>query len=392
MNEISNTERIKLIEKAADSTDEGIVISDATQSHNPIIYANAGFYELTGYSESEVLGNNCRFLQGEGTDSDALHVIRDAIAAGESCRVELLNYRKDGSQFWNRLTINPIYDDNGNVVNHVGIQSDISELRKTQKKLEDANYELSKFHREVTEELEQARRAQQFILPRQLPQSPYYRISSKFVPLTQIGGDFFDVFHVDDDRLGLLIADVTGHGIPAALLTFMSSTTFKDVAPGNPSPADVLKKVNDRLHNRMPDGTFVTMYYAIYNTKTRELAYAQAGHPPALVLGKEPGDIRMLKTAGSLVGIFPEALVQFIEDRMVLKPGEKLVLFTDAITESFTPRDEEFKTDHLADFLNMRHGQQLQTVLDDIYTNGLVYNGKGYYQDDATLLGLEVMR
>jgi PAS domain S-box-containing protein len=176
---------LKLVADATNEAVEGIVISDAALPDNPIIYANAGFERLTGYSRVEILGKNCRFLQGEKTDPRTVEKIRQSIDKGVECRVDILNYRKDGSHFWNRLSITPLRNEAGQVINYVGVQFDITELKETRARLEEANIKLEKFHREMNAELDQAKRAQDAILPPRLPRSEYIEIVAKFVPLSQ---------------------------------------------------------------------------------------------------------------------------------------------------------------------------------------------------------------
>lgn len=120
-------ESVKLRDQALTASSVGIVIADARLPDMPLIYVNPAFEQITGYSAAEVLGSNCRFLQGKKTSQPAVSLLRAAIKTGEHCTVTLLNYRKDGTPFWNELTISPIYDDNNTLTHFVGIQSDISD-------------------------------------------------------------------------------------------------------------------------------------------------------------------------------------------------------------------------------------------------------------------------
>ena len=112
---------------AMESAQNGIMIADALAEDLPIVYTNPGFLELTGYASEDVLGRNCRFLQGEDTDSSAVKIVRDALKAGKPCHVTLKNYRKDGSSFWNDLQVTPVLDAAGKLVNFIGVQNDITE-------------------------------------------------------------------------------------------------------------------------------------------------------------------------------------------------------------------------------------------------------------------------
>jgi PAS domain S-box-containing protein len=122
--------------QAIDEAPIGISISDPAQADNPMIYVNDAFVELTGYSREDALGANCRFLQGENTDPDRVARIREALDNEEPVAVELRNYRKDGTEFWNHLEIAPVRDDSGEVVNYIGFQQDITERKERQQQLE----------------------------------------------------------------------------------------------------------------------------------------------------------------------------------------------------------------------------------------------------------------
>ena len=120
---------------AMDEAPVGITIADVTQPDDPLVYVNDGYQRITGYAASEALGRNCRFLQGEATDEASTETIRNALAAGESTTVTLRNYRKDGTPFWNRLSLAPITDDAGELTHYVGFQEDITEPVETQREL-----------------------------------------------------------------------------------------------------------------------------------------------------------------------------------------------------------------------------------------------------------------
>jgi two-component system, cell cycle sensor histidine kinase and response regulator CckA len=126
---------LRLRERAIQAVSQGILITDANRPDNPIIYASTGFEKLTGYTAAEVIGRNCRFLQGKDTDQASVSHLREALREGGPCTVEILNYRKDGSPFWNALSVSPVLDDGGNVSHFVGVQSDVTERRKLEVQL-----------------------------------------------------------------------------------------------------------------------------------------------------------------------------------------------------------------------------------------------------------------
>ena len=127
---------LQLLQQAIDNANIGITLSDPSQADNPIIYANDAYEELTGYTTTEILGQNCRCLQGENTDETRVAALREAIDNEEPITVELRNYRKDGTEFWNRLTVTPIYDDDGTLTRYLGTQQDVTERTESRQELQ----------------------------------------------------------------------------------------------------------------------------------------------------------------------------------------------------------------------------------------------------------------
>jgi len=384
-------EAAELLNRAANSSSEGITISSMTEPDQPLVYVNDGFVRMTGYSSDEAVGRNCRFLQGPSTDPSTVNMIRNAIDNGEPCTVELLNYRKDGSKFWNRLSITPIKDTLGKITHNVGSQSDITELRETRARLELANTDLERFHLRITGELEQARRAQEFLLPAHLPLSAKIQFASKFVPMTEVGGDFYDILELSAGVFGILIADVTGHGIPAALMIFMSSTAFKNTAPRHLSTSDAIFQTNERLVGKMPNDAFVTMFYLIYDSNSGTLRFTQAGHPDGFVLRPNTDEVIRISTGGTLVGVFSGSMVAFPEEKIQLQKGDKVILYTDAISETLISANQSANVDPLEEYLLKHIELPLAQLFDGLYQFGLKAIAADKYADDFTLVGFEVI-
>jgi len=127
-----------LRDRALTAATQGVVITDAQAGDNPVIYATPAFEELTGYSSDEMRGRNCRILQGEDTDPAEVDKVRRALADGHGCEVELINYRKNGESFWNRVMISPVFDDSGTLTHYVGVQTDVTERRKLERQVSQA--------------------------------------------------------------------------------------------------------------------------------------------------------------------------------------------------------------------------------------------------------------
>jgi PAS domain S-box-containing protein len=382
-----------LLERAVDATAEGITISDARQPDNPVIYSNAGFERLTGYAAHEVVGRNCRFLQGPGSDPEAVHTIRQAIQDGSECAVELLNYRKDGTPFWNRLSITPLRDTEGRITHFAGIQSDITSLRETQERLQAANRKLVQFERRVTRDLRQARDAQFALLPQAMPRDERLAFAHKYVPMIEIGGDFYDVIELDKGVYGILVADVTGHGIHAALLAFMSALSFKNAAPGRFSTRDVLEQVNEQLVGKLHRGNFVAMLYAIVDANRGTLTYTQAGVPPALLVhggrARDAG-VDHLEAKSPMLGLFKG--VSFAQETVSIEPGDKVLFYTDAVSEAMRADGTMLGVEGLSAFLALHSQFEIEALVEQVYAYGQTFSGQAQYEDDFSMVGLELLR
>ncbi|MDZ4834918.1 MAG: ATP-binding protein [Candidatus Melainabacteria bacterium] len=139
-------DKFTILERAITSARNGIVITDPNQEDNPITYVNPSFLELTGYSQDEVINHNCRFLQGNDRDQEGLRELRKAIQQGTAITVVLRNYRKDNSLFWNELTVSPVHDESGRLINFIGIQNDITARTEAEKRI-------SEFYSKISHEL-----------------------------------------------------------------------------------------------------------------------------------------------------------------------------------------------------------------------------------------------
>jgi diguanylate cyclase (GGDEF)-like protein/PAS domain S-box-containing protein len=135
-------QELRLLYRAVAASSNGITISDSKPPDDPLIYVNRSFELMTGYSSEEVLGRNCRFLQGDDRNQPALLEVRTALREGRDCEVLLRNYRKDGALFWNELRLSPVHDDRGRLVNFIGVQNDVTERKRAEEGIRRARAEL----------------------------------------------------------------------------------------------------------------------------------------------------------------------------------------------------------------------------------------------------------
>ena len=203
------------------------------------------------------------------------------------------------------------------------------------------------------------------------------------IPAREIGGDYYDFLHFPDGRLGLILADVSGKGVPAALLMANLQALFR--SQQIPNVREILRNVNRHFYKSTQPSHYATAFFAIYDPPTRQLSYANCGHPAALVV---PG-VRMLETTATVVGIIGDAFDVEVET-ITLSRGDTLLVFTDGITEAGIDRGEEFGQARIEKLLEGLHTSPLAAMLSTIARAAEEYS-RGDHGDDMTLAGLRVL-
>jgi sigma-B regulation protein RsbU (phosphoserine phosphatase) len=208
-----------------------------------------------------------------------------------------------------------------------------------------------------------------------------------YAPLDPLGGDLYGFARPDDDHLGVLIADASGHGIPAAMVAIMTRLAFAQAARTNPHPGEVLAEMNHRLLD-LADERFVTAFYGVLDRKTRRFAYANAGHPFPFWYSARTKAVAELPARGFLLGVMPEEV--YTERVVELEPGDRLVLFTDGVADCRDELGETFGQDRVRDLLpNLAAGTASQIT--EGYVRELnAFRGTAKPQDDETLVVAEM--
>ena len=188
-------------------------------------------------------------------------------------------------------------------------------------------------------ELNVASMMQQSILPNKFHHSDDYKLFGTMQPARNVGGDFFDVIGLADNKVGLAIADVSGKGVPAALFMMSSRTLLKGAAMRADGPGAALTEVNDVLNEDNDACMFVTMIYAVYDPTTGVLTYADGGHDPPLVIHSDGSSTRLPGTSGLALGVLPG--FDFLQHSHELSPGDTVILYTDGVTEAINTEEEQ---------------------------------------------------
>lgn len=372
-----------LKERALESTAEGVVISDCMQPGMPIIYVNKAFTAVTGYGYDEVVGHNCRFLQGADTDPAAKQSIRKALADECSCMVEILNYRKDGTSFWNRLSITPVRDDQGRTTHFVGIQSDITRRRQAEDSLRAANAQLNR-------DLQAAAEIQQAQLPKVLPDFDGYRYAWRFRPCQELAGDTLNILPLDDRHIVVYVLDVCGHGVRASLQSFSLNQDLRprQNGPDLLSPEEVLARLNVKYPVDMQTGMFFTILYGVLDTQSGDFAFSSAGHPGPILIRQEQAP-QIIETQSYPIGISPEA--DYSSKTIQLEAGDKLILYTDGVVEALNATDKPFGENRLIKNLLRNRNSTVEVTLEAVMKSLENWACHVKLRDDVSLVGLEAI-
>ncbi len=241
----------------------------------------------------------------------------------------------------------------------------------------------------LRQELGVAARMQESILPTDYPSDPRYEMHAWMTPARDVGGDFYDFFRLEDNRVGVVMADVSGKGVPAAFFMMVSRTLLKGTAIGEPDPAECLKEVNRLLVKENEESMFVTVFYAKFNPVTGVLSYANGGHNlPYLV--KSSGEVRQVQCEpGLLLGIvdpfdFPSGTVQ-------MEPGDSLFMYTDGVTEAMDKDGVEFGEEELVEVLSECGGDSAAVVSRHVIQAVQDHAGDAGQSDDITCLTLRYL-
>ena len=235
------------------------------------------------------------------------------------------------------------------------------------------------------QELERAREIQQSLLPKDIPQLPGFEIAAAWRPARIVGGDYFDVMRLGENRLAICIADVVGKGVSAALLMANVQATVRAFAHDSESPAGLCSRINSVLCGNIATEKFVTFFYGVLDAARRTLQYCDAGHPPPMLVSSD--SIRQLAVDGAVLGVFPTW--KYEDSTISLSPGDRLLLFTDGITEASGPDGREFGEDKIAALAKANRASSASELNSRVLTRASDFCG-GQFQDDATLLVIAV--
>ncbi|OGS34632.1 MAG: hypothetical protein A2293_02905 [Elusimicrobia bacterium RIFOXYB2_FULL_49_7] len=251
---------------------------------------------------------------------------------------------------------------------------------------EEAKAKLAEAYTGIKRDLGVAKKIQEALLPYRPPTVPGLLLQSYCRPAQEVGGDLIDFIKIDPARTGILIADVSGHGVPASLVAAMAKMSFYTHTANQLGSAQVMERVNRDLFHNLVMEYFVSALYTVYDATSGRLTYSRAGHPPALLLEKKTGRLRELSGSGFFLGMMKQGA--FEEKQIRLQPGDRLLFYTDGVLYLQGPRKAWFDLRALKAFFRETRNRPLRTVKACLVAEMARSSRKA--ADDATFILLEV--
>src|SRR5215213_5195376 len=305
--------------------------------------------------------------------------IEEQIAEGEKVVTRLIGSGTHDQQEFGEFTPRGVRITIEAIIIHRVVEGKIVEERNKadfspfwQQRLEQERIERER----VEQEIRVARTIQQASLPKEVPQLEGWQIYPLYRPAREVGGDFYDFFELKDGRLGIVVGDATGKGVPAALVMASARSMLRAVAQASDSPGDALRRVNDPLATDIPPNMFVTCFYAILDPESASLRYANAGHDLPY-LRRRGGDAEELRARGMPLGLMPG--MGYEEKEIVLQAGEATLFYSDGLVEAHHPKGEMFGFPRLRALI-AEHAQKQsleEALLGELYS----FVGEGWEQE-----------
>jgi len=236
----------------------------------------------------------------------------------------------------------------------------------------------------MAKDMQQAAVIQRRLLPEKSPVVPGLDIAGRMRPCRTVGGDYYDYLAFPDGRIGMLVGDVAGKGMPASLLMSSLQARVQVLFEDGDDLARKIGRLNKAVSSNCPDNRFITFFMGIVDPKTGEFVYTNAGHNPPVIV-RDSGEFETLQGAGGVIlGILPMAVYQ--EARTVLNPGDTLVLFTDGVTEAADPSDQEYGEERLAALVGSMKNRRSDEIVEAIQNAVIAFTQGAPPADDITVV------
>ncbi|MCP4728337.1 MAG: SpoIIE family protein phosphatase, partial [bacterium] len=244
----------------------------------------------------------------------------------------------------------------------------------------------------IHQELEIAKKVQMDLLPSSTPDYPYAEFETMCIPALEVGGDYFDFFPYDEKRLGLIIGDVSGKGVPAAFYMTLVKGILKTLVKSKQNPKDILSRLNQIFCENVPKNVFISAIYGVIDFEQRELTFSRAGHMPLILCRKKGGEFRQFTPKGMAIGL--DSSIKFdsyLEEKTIqIEEGDMFLFFTDGISEANNISGEEFGEERLADIIEKYSDASPKKIIKKIYKEVTDFQGEASRHDDITAVAVKI--
>ncbi|MBN2434176.1 MAG: PAS domain S-box protein [Spirochaetes bacterium] len=377
------------LNRVVEQSPSAVVVTGVT---GEIEYVNPKCCQITGYNVDELVGQNPRILKSGDKSVEFYRELWNTISSGGEWKGEFKNRAKDGRIFYEMASISPLRDEGGEIVNYIGVKEDITERKLAEIELTKREKELRKRNDKYVFELEQAQRLHRALMPKESPENEF--ISSVFLyrPMDEVGGDYFSFSEHMDGSTGLIVADVSGHGVSAALyLTLIKHISEKIVNRLWNMPDRVLEDINNELVSTM-ELNFVTLLYGCFTyypeSSCVSFHYANGGHTNSIVYFKNENQYELFNAKGTILGMFKEYQVE--SETLTLHSGDRLFFFTDGLIELWDSSKKMLGYDGLTEILKRNSDNSITALKKKIETEINLFCGGKPADDDILLVIIEI--
>ncbi|MBN1639182.1 MAG: PAS domain S-box protein [Ignavibacteriales bacterium] len=356
------------LEELFNSAPEAIVLHDNSDC---IVNVNKEFSRMFEYTKEEVIGKKINDIVASNEYKENARILSKMVLSGKPVEHETMRKRKNGDLFDVSILGAPIIS-NDKQMGVYAIYRDITEHKKAEET-----------RIRIQEEAKMARKIQMNFLPKSNPEVAGYDIAGSSIPALNVGGDYYDFIWIDENRLVVIIGDVSGNGLSAAMVMANLQATIRSQTSFEHNPQKCLERANKLLYQSIDSKTFISLFYGVLDIKTNLFQYANAGQdlPIKFSINKEP---TALTIHGVALGLIENSNYQ--NGETILEPGDTLILYTDGIIESMNEKREQFGKDRLLELVQQNTERASNKIVEDILSVAKAHCTIEELNDDMTIV------
>lgn len=361
-----------MLSNAIEQTADSVVITD---TKGIIEYVNPAFEDTTGFKKMEVIGQTLRIIKSGKHDKEFYRKLWNEILNGNTYKGIIFNKKKNGEHYISNQTITPIKDEFGNIINFVSVLRDITEMKKQQEQ---------EFQLQIAHELQQRFFNSNIFVPG-------FDIAGATFSAVKTGGDYFDFIFMQDGSIGIVIADVCGHGIGAALIMAETRAFLRIITKIELDPGVILTLLNKELYLDLDDNHFVTLIFGRLDPNNNFFDYSNAGHLPIYLLN-DHGEIESsMESNGIPLGVMKDYKYS-TSGKIKLQTNNILVFLTDGIIEAKAEDESEMGFDKVLDIIKNYQDRDSKQIIEQIYNVTRSHTSNQIQEDDITSIICKVKK